>query len=95
MAALFAHQLDLVKIRAVLVLGFLFFAVPTWGIWAAAIAPGIATILIHPYLIWTISPYKAWDMKHDLMFVILSAVVITVVLWIHADTLISVVKPVG
>ncbi len=83
------------SVRAALIMGLLFLAVPVWGIWAAAIVPGLATLLIYPYLVWTISPYKAWDPKHDMMFAALSALLIAFVVWVHADTLVATVRPVG
>lgn len=81
--------------RAALIMALLFLTVPVWGMWAAALAPGLAVILIHPFMIWTIRPYKAWDIKHDLIFAGFSVLIAAVVFWVHGDLLKTAIQPIG
>ena len=80
--------------RAALIVLLLYLTVPTWGIWAAALAPGLAIILIHPLMILTIRPYKAWDIKHDLLYAGLAILIAILVIWVHGDLLTEAIQPV-
>ena len=82
-----------ISMRAALIMGVLLFTVPIWGIWAAALAPGLATILIHPYLIWVLWPYKVWDMKHDIVYGAFALAIVALILWFHGDLLMAAAKP--
>ncbi len=78
-------------VRASVLMAVLLVTVPSYGIWAAAIAPGLAALLVYPVLIWAISPYKGWDALHDVIFFGVSAAIIAVVIWVHGDMLLHAV----
>lgn len=76
-----------IVIKAIMLMAVLLLTVPTYGVWASALAPGIVTILIYPVLVWSIWPYKGWDPVHDAIFLAVSAAVVMGVLWVHGDML--------
>lgn len=78
--------------RAVLLLGLLVWTVPIYGVWAAAIAPGLSAILIYPFLVWAILPYKGWDPRHDILFAVVSLAILALVIWLHGEMLADVVS---
>lgn len=73
--------------RALVLMGVLLATVPTLGIWAAAMAPGLTALLTYPLLLWAILPYKGWDPRHDLLYGIVTGLAMAGLIWFHADTL--------
>lgn len=73
--------------RGFILMGVLLATVPFLGVWAASIAPGLATLLVYPVLLWSIMPYKGWDPVHDTLYGALMVVATGLLLWFHSDTL--------
>lgn len=73
--------------RGFILIGVLLATVPLLGVWAAAVAPGIAALIIYPVLLWAIWPYKGWDPVHDALYGALMVIAAAALFWFHADTL--------
>lgn len=73
--------------RALILMAVLVFTIPLFGIWAAAVAPGLTAVLAYPLLLWSILPYKGWDPLHDGLYAALAAVAILCLLFFHSETL--------
>lgn len=69
--------------RAVVQFGLLLLGISYFGLPGAILAPATAWVLLYPLLVFLIRPYRGWDPRHDLIFVILSLVVIYVTYQIH------------
>ena len=74
-------------LRALIYMGTLLWMVPTYGIWGAAVAPGLSAILSYPVMIWSVRPYKGWDVIHDVVYFTLAAFIVGLVLWVHGGLL--------
>ncbi len=74
-------------LRAAIYMGTLLLTVPTYGMWGAAIAPGLSAIISYPVMIWAVRPYKGWDPVHDMVYFALAAALVGLMLWVHGDLL--------
>lgn len=73
--------------RAAILMIVLIVTVPTFGVWAAAVTPGITAVLVYPILLWSIWPYKGWDPLHDAFYGALALIAMVALLWWHSDKL--------
>lgn len=68
--------------QAVLQTLLLLVTVPSYGVAAAAMVPGITMALTYPLLVWIIWPFKGWDPRHDIVFWALSILTGVAVFWL-------------
>jgi O-antigen/teichoic acid export membrane protein len=76
-----------VVVRALVQMGLLLLTVPVYGVWGAAIAPGLTALVTYPILVWLIFPYKGWDPRHDILFASIAMVATLVLVWFQGATL--------
>lgn len=74
-------------VHAVLKVAILYVAIQHYGIVGAALTPIVSSILYYPVLIAMIRPWKAWDVRYDLLFLPLSVVVGMLGWWLNADAI--------
>jgi O-antigen/teichoic acid export membrane protein len=75
--------------RAVLMIGFLFAGLNMAGLFGALIGQGVAAVLVYPFVVWLARHSGAWDPKHDAVFVVISASLIALSLFINYDAIIA------
>lgn len=66
---------------------FLFVGVMQFGLMGAILAPALAAIAVHPYVIWQLRPYKGWDRRHDLTYFSISVVFTGAMYFFHGKGL--------
>jgi O-antigen/teichoic acid export membrane protein len=81
------------SMRAFVQFGLLLLMIPAFGLLGAVLAPGLATLIIHPFLIWIIRRFGGWDPIHDAVFFTLAALLGGIALWINWPTVIPVLTP--
>lgn len=65
----------------------LYFGVSAYGLLGAIMAPGLAMILVQPLTIYLVRPYGGWDPRHDLVFLLVAALMAAIVLTLHPDAI--------
>lgn len=68
--------------QAVLQTLMLLVTVPTYGVAAAAMVPGITMALTYPLLVWIIWPFKGWDPVHDIVFWSITILLSALIFWL-------------
>lgn len=59
----------------------------TGGLWGALAGQGLALLALHPAIGRLAHKHKAWDMRHDVIFFALAAVLAALILWVNRATL--------
>ncbi|MCK0151703.1 oligosaccharide flippase family protein [Marivita sp. S6314] len=70
--------------RAILTLGCLYIGLVTAGLVGALVGQGVAGLAAYPFVVWLARKVGAWDPKHDLVYAIIGALIITGALWLNA-----------
>lgn len=73
--------------RAALLFGITIYGVMHYGLLGTIVAPLFAWALTYPVLIWVILPFKGWDPRHDIFYVMVASGLMTALLWFHWETI--------
>lgn len=74
-------------------LGAMVLGATNFGLGGVAIAPGVASVLFYPVLIWLIRPYKGWDPVHDACYFSLVCALATLVYFRYGDQVLPLFTP--
>lgn len=70
-------------IRSVLQVGLLLIGALMGGLIGALVGMGLAIVIAHPFLIWLARAHGVWDMRHDMLYGSIGAVVGALAIWLH------------
>ncbi len=71
---------------------YLFVGVSWFGIFGAALAPGLAALTTHPLRIFYVHSYKAWDMRADIGFLSLGFALNGFACWLYWDEVMALIS---
>lgn len=76
----------LMAVRAAVQTGAFLIGMEIAGLWGALAAQGVALTALHPAIARLAHKHKAWDLRHDLTFFALAALLIALILWVNRAT---------
>lgn len=76
----------LMAVRAAVQTGAFLIGMELAGLWGALAAQGVALTALHPAIARLAHKHKAWDLRHDLTFFALAALLIALILWVNRAT---------
>lgn len=77
-------------IRSTVQTVFLIIGVTQFGLLGAMISMGVATVAVHPVLVWLARTHRAWDPLHDCLAVLTGTSAVILATWLHRDLIMSV-----
>ncbi len=66
---------------------FLLIGVYYWGITGAIAGYGLASVVVHPFLVRLSIKHKVWDPEHDAIFFVVTAALAIGAVWLHLDAI--------
>ncbi|CUH64608.1 Teichuronic acid biosynthesis protein TuaB [Thalassovita gelatinovora] len=75
--------------RGVLIFAGLLIGLELAGLLGALLGLGLAYISAYPVVVWLSRHQGAWDPLHDAIFALISALVISLILWLHWDDILK------
>lgn len=73
--------------RAVFMFGFVLIGLEMGGLFGAIIGQGVAYLMIYPVVVWLSRHTGAWDLLHDVVFFVISALIVLIALSVHWEAI--------